>query len=137
MAKMTSLHSSHKNKVFGPRNPDNDENDENGGVTQAKPWFPKSGDFTTPQNRLEVFWPKFLLNPLGSWTSTRSGHECPHLDASFSKVSRALPEVFWGRPRDIRPENFVLGLFFAFLRSIPPFFVFELVRSNYCNATLL
>ena len=33
---MTSWHSTHKTKVFGPQNPKNDKNDENGGCHSGK-----------------------------------------------------------------------------------------------------
>ena len=42
-----------------------------------------------PEVFVEVFW-----HPLGSWTSARSAHGCPHPNACFSKVLRGLPEVF-------------------------------------------
>ena len=36
IARMTSLHSTHRNKGFGPQNPEIDENDENGGCHSGK-----------------------------------------------------------------------------------------------------
>ena len=73
--------------------------------------------------------PKFLcpnlLDPLGLWTSPRSSHGCLHPNAYFPRL-RGPARSFWprtsarmtmGRPRAIRPENFLFGLFF--FRSWP------------------
>ena len=52
-AKMTSLHSTHKNKVLVL--PENDENDENGRWHSGKTMFTESGVFTTPIGVFKCF----------------------------------------------------------------------------------
>ena len=44
-----------------------------------------------------IFW-----HPLGSWTSARSGHGCPHPHPYFSKVSRGCPKFLI---RDVRAND--------------------------------
>ena len=50
----------------------------------------------------KVFLTEVFGNPLGSWTSAPSGHGRPRQNACFSRVSRALTEVF---ARDVRAND--------------------------------
>ena len=53
-AEMTSLHSTHKKRGFGPQNPENDESAENGGCPACKTMIYRKWVCTTPN--IDIFW---------------------------------------------------------------------------------